>query len=230
MSAAARSVARCTESMRAARGLEHLEVVLQQLDLPAHDREHVVEVVRDAAGEPADRLHLLRLEQLLLEGLAFGDVAEHDDLELGRRASRRRSGDSLISTHTDVAPRVDQPGLARLSARRRAGPDGARARRCRRAGRTRRLGADQAVVGHGRAAGTAPGWSRRCGRRAVVTAMATGESWNVRRNRSAAAARAGLGRVALVEREGEAEHGEERDRDEHLQDASTASRASTHRR
>ncbi len=30
-------------------------------------REQVVEVVRDAAGEPADRLHLLRLPQLLLQ-------------------------------------------------------------------------------------------------------------------------------------------------------------------
>ena len=46
--------------------------------------EHVVEVVRDATGEAADRLHLLRVEQLLLERLAFGHVAEHDHLELGR--------------------------------------------------------------------------------------------------------------------------------------------------
>ena len=28
--------------------------------------EQVVEIVRDAAGEPADRLHLLRLAQLLV--------------------------------------------------------------------------------------------------------------------------------------------------------------------
>ena len=53
VSAAARSVARCTESMRGTRRLEHLEVVLQQLDLAAHHRQHVVEVVGDAAGQPA---------------------------------------------------------------------------------------------------------------------------------------------------------------------------------
>ena len=62
--------------------VEHLEVVLEQLDLPAHHRQHVVEVVGDAAREPADRLHLLGVEQLLLEELALGDVAEHDHLQL----------------------------------------------------------------------------------------------------------------------------------------------------
>src|SRR3546814_9799892 len=36
------------------------------------DREHIVEVVRDAAGELADRLHLLRLAQPRLGGLALG--------------------------------------------------------------------------------------------------------------------------------------------------------------
>ena len=40
----------------------------------AHDgRQQIVEVVRDAAGELADRLHLLRLTQLLLGALALGD-------------------------------------------------------------------------------------------------------------------------------------------------------------
>ena len=49
----------------------------------ADDGEDVVEVVRDAAGEAADRLHLLGVAQLLLEPLALGkgvprgrDVAE----------------------------------------------------------------------------------------------------------------------------------------------------------
>ena len=37
-------------------------------------RQHVVEVVRDAAGELADRLHLLRLQQVRLELPAVGDV------------------------------------------------------------------------------------------------------------------------------------------------------------
>ena len=44
-----------------------------------HHGEQVVEVVGDAAGEPAHRLHLLRLPQLLLEQVALGDVARVDD-------------------------------------------------------------------------------------------------------------------------------------------------------
>ena len=52
-----------------------------------HDGEQVVEVVRDAAGEPADRLHLLRLQELLLELLALGDV----DADCPRRPLRQRA-------------------------------------------------------------------------------------------------------------------------------------------
>ncbi len=42
----------------------------------AEDRgEHVVEIVRDPAGEPADGFHFLRLAQLILEREPRGDVA-----------------------------------------------------------------------------------------------------------------------------------------------------------
>ena len=51
----------------------------------AHDaHQDVVEVVRDAAGEPADRLELLRLPQLLFERAPLGDVAD----EAGHRRAR----------------------------------------------------------------------------------------------------------------------------------------------
>ena len=45
----------------------------RQLQIAADDLQHVVEVVRDAAGELADRLHLLRLPQLRLGFGALGD-------------------------------------------------------------------------------------------------------------------------------------------------------------
>ena len=48
-------------------------------------RQQIVEVVRDAAGERADRLELLRLVQLLLELLALGDLLRS---ARGRRRSR----------------------------------------------------------------------------------------------------------------------------------------------
>ena len=59
----------------------HLGMVLQlqreELGVAEDDRHDVVEVVRDAAGEPADRLHLLRLPVLFLElGLRAQLVAQ----------------------------------------------------------------------------------------------------------------------------------------------------------
>ena len=53
-----------------------------------HDREEVVEVVRDAAGQLADRFHLLRLPVLLLElGLGAQLVAQDGGLAAHRRRS-----------------------------------------------------------------------------------------------------------------------------------------------
>ena len=48
----------------------------QQRDVGRDDVQQVVEVVRDAAREPADRVELLHLPHLLLEPGALGDVAE----------------------------------------------------------------------------------------------------------------------------------------------------------
>ncbi len=43
--------------------------------------EQVVEVVGDAAGQPAEALELLRAQELRLEPLALGDVAEEGDVQ-----------------------------------------------------------------------------------------------------------------------------------------------------
>ena len=43
------------------------------------DREEVVEVVGHAAGQAADRLHLLGLAELLLQAAPVGDVGEHPE-------------------------------------------------------------------------------------------------------------------------------------------------------
>ena len=62
--------------------LQNLAVVgvghtpLQQFQIAGDHRQQVVEVVRDAAGQLADRLHLLGLAQLLLHALARRDVAD----------------------------------------------------------------------------------------------------------------------------------------------------------
>ena len=65
--------------------------LLQRLDMAGDDHQQIVEVVRDAAGELAERLHLLRLGELLLHPLerdlrvaplgdVAGDLGEADQL------------------------------------------------------------------------------------------------------------------------------------------------------
>ena len=76
------------------------------------DRQQVVEVVRDAAGQLAQRLHLLALAELLLRGLELGDVARFeqqiDDLAVvargpaGPRRRGRRSGRPSRSIRTSL--------------------------------------------------------------------------------------------------------------------------------
>ena len=79
VSRAARSVA-LRISSRSERSGEPLRRVLERKRRVAADRgQHVVEVVRDAAGEAADRLQLLALPQLLLELLLAGHVLGHPD-------------------------------------------------------------------------------------------------------------------------------------------------------
>ena len=69
-----------------AQDLAHLLVDARVWRRPPDEREQrvagdhgqqVVEVVRDAAGELADRVELLRLAQLLLQPVRRGDVLDH---------------------------------------------------------------------------------------------------------------------------------------------------------
>ncbi len=54
----------------------------QQIGEADDGGQHVVEVVRDAAGELADGLHLLALRELLLQRALLGDVEGIDDHRL----------------------------------------------------------------------------------------------------------------------------------------------------
>ena len=51
-----------------------------QLDVGEDRREHVVEVVRDPSRETPDRLHLLRLHELLGQSTRLGDVPDDDEV------------------------------------------------------------------------------------------------------------------------------------------------------
>ena len=133
------SVARRTAPPHLAEVLLHrmraLEVHRDQFEVAADRREQVVEVVGDAAGERAHRLHLLRLPQLRLESLAgllgaapLGDVDGRCRCSR-RRRRRRRSAARRASTPSDT--------------RRRRGGTGHPSRRAARVSKARRCIAAQ---------------------------------------------------------------------------------------
>src|SRR4051812_8699352 len=55
------------------------ETVHDEIGVSADRDEEVVEIVRDTAGEPAERFHLLRLPQLLLESLPLSQVFDNSN-------------------------------------------------------------------------------------------------------------------------------------------------------
>ena len=64
------------------------DAALEQLQIADHDAEQIVEVVRDAAGELADRFHLLRLQQPRFEALLLGQVVDdREEADAPRRSA-----------------------------------------------------------------------------------------------------------------------------------------------
>ena len=61
------------------RGSSGIEIVQHQVAVPENHGQQIVEVVRDAAGQPPDGFHLLRLLVLLFERAALGDVQRDPD-------------------------------------------------------------------------------------------------------------------------------------------------------
>ena len=114
---AARSAARRTWSELAAGVLRQVLRAEQHVGVPADHGEQVVEVVRDAAGELADRLEPRGLRELVLEELALGGVGleadVRDDLavRVAERARPERDRDRRA-----VAAAADDLGAAVLRA------------------------------------------------------------------------------------------------------------------
>ena len=67
----------------------------EEIEVADDDAQHVVEVVRDAAGEPADGLELRGVQQALLELAPLGDV-EHGAEDLAAAAAFARRQHALI--------------------------------------------------------------------------------------------------------------------------------------
>src|SRR5581483_3917664 len=79
----------------AANGIARLEAGHDHLGVAEDHREQVVEVMRDAAGQAADSLHLLRLPQLLLEALARREIDERGDQTQQLAVARDREESNL---------------------------------------------------------------------------------------------------------------------------------------
>ena len=61
-------------------------LLLQQLDGDEDWRQHVVEIVRDAAGERAEAFHALRAQKLDLQLFLVGGVNENNAAGAARRS------------------------------------------------------------------------------------------------------------------------------------------------
>ena len=136
VSAAARSPGRLNLQQIRAQRILLRDLVEHQVAVAENRGQQVVEVVRDAAGELADRLHLLRLAQLLFEPAPLGDVARVDDDAADRRIVEAVDADAfhdspravrVMEPHlcddrrARVAERLDQPRRRPARDRRGAG-------------------------------------------------------------------------------------------------------------
>ena len=83
------ALGRALDLLELVRPRPRADPVAGDLRVAADDRQQVVEVVRDPARELADRLHLLRLAELVLEHPPLGDVAQHEQVPVGRELRRR---------------------------------------------------------------------------------------------------------------------------------------------
>ena len=89
-----------------------LHALGEDLDRAGDDGQDVVEVVRDAAGELSDGIHLLRLAQLRLAGDLVGQVADECVEHVAAQAAQCRDGE-LDPELAAVAPdRFDLEALA----------------------------------------------------------------------------------------------------------------------
>ena len=98
----------------------------QEIRVADDGREHVVEIVGDAAGELADGLHLLRLREILLQRALFGGVERIDRRAAGallpRWGHEQAGGASVVAADRDVHGRdvaLGGDGVAHCAFQRR---------------------------------------------------------------------------------------------------------------
>ena len=165
----------------------------QQVGIADDRGQHIVEVVRDAAGELADRLHLLALGEILLQRALLGGVEREDGraralvaLRIGGRdeEARRTRGARRLQRRRRAARSRPCPGRPRRSPR--AGRRGrARRRRSKIDSRPGRVG----LAARPARAARRRRWSAAPRPSASTAAIAIGVELKMRANRTSAARR-----------------------------------------
>ena len=73
------------------------DALQQELAIPGHHHEQIIEIVRDAACETAHCFHLLRLAELLLKGTTlsyvFGEKLEEDGIAFAAYGTSGKADD-----------------------------------------------------------------------------------------------------------------------------------------
>ena len=91
------------------------------LAVTGNDRDQIIEVMRNPAGQPADGLHLLGLGKLLLQQLTPGDVAHHHNTASiqSARISQWRTGhvEGLVQAHFFIVAPDGFSGLQKVTVR-----------------------------------------------------------------------------------------------------------------
>ena len=108
--------------------VRQLGAPLDQSEPAKHRGEQIVEIVRDAAGQLADRVHLLRLDELAFERSPLGDVGQRagelDRTPVARRGEAPPGRGNACSCRrrsaSDIRPRNGPVGRAAASAFGRA--------------------------------------------------------------------------------------------------------------
>jgi hypothetical protein len=87
-----------------------LKLVMQEIGVAEDDGQEVIEVVRDAARQTAERLHFLGVQVVLLETFGIGEIVSDDDGadELAFPIAQRRRGQADVDAPAIL---MDQRGF-----------------------------------------------------------------------------------------------------------------------
>ena len=99
MSVAARAEARIGLLDRFLQRIVRVEFLLHEAGMALNHRQNIVEIVRNACRQLADRLHLLRLAQLAFEQQVFSDIlGQQQEMRFPGKLDRGHGNNHLMQS------------------------------------------------------------------------------------------------------------------------------------